>query len=60
MGWQILPREVGQWGVRPVIGAATHMRMQRAGRPRERGERPVLTIGRNCIMTIIGAMPAVK
>ena len=49
----------GPMGGRPVAGAAISARTQGAGRPREGGERPVLTVGRNHVMTIIGTQPAV-
>ena len=50
----------GPTGEGPIVGVGISARTQGAGSPRERGERPVLTIGRNRVMTIIGIRPAVE
>jgi hypothetical protein len=60
MGRQTLPREVGRRGEGLVVGAAANARSQGAGRPREKGKRPVLTIGRDSTTTTIGRTPAVE
>ena len=59
MGQQTPPREMGWQGEGPIAGAVANARTQGARRPREKGERPMLTLCRDSTMTTIGMMPVV-
>ena len=58
--WATPPGEVGWQGEGPIASAVADARSQGAGRPREKGERPTLTLGRDSTMTTIGMMHVVK